>query len=123
MDVQRKPLSERVGKILKFPLLGPKRGAHASGRASVLEARIFERRRRRLAQWINGIWMLLAWAVSAFRVRFAIGHHQVFDAEASIAFVVVVLMPLMLAPKIITAIREAILALRRARTDRKADAL
>jgi hypothetical protein len=123
MDSHRRPLSERVGKILKFPLLRPKRGAHASAHASAIEAQRFELRRRRLAQWLNGLWMLLAWIVSALRLRVAIVHHQVFDVETSIAFVVVLLMPLMLTPKIATAIRDAIVFMRRARKARKADVL
>jgi hypothetical protein len=77
------------------------------------------RRQRRAAAWLNGTWVLLAWTVAVDRLWLAIKHHQVFGAETSIAFLVVVVLPLMRGPKLVRAMWPAAVALRRASAARR----
>src|SRR5258708_35897838 len=107
--MDRNPQVEKAGKILR--LLRPRRPRKAPDGAKVIEARVMESRRRRALTWISGAWVLLAWIVAACRLRSPVMHHEVFGAEAGMAFLVVVVLPLMQAGRIADAAREAVIAL------------
>src|SRR6266404_312847 len=104
MERHRNPQVDATGKVLRFPPISAGRAPTASDVAEVNQARVLRRREKRSALWIDGAWVLLAWIVAVCRLRLAIMQHEVFGAEASMAFLVVVLMPLMRAPRIIAVV-------------------
>ena len=119
MHRQQDPQVETKGKVLRFPSLGAGHAATASHIARVNAAHALQRREQRAAAWIGGAWVLLAWIVAVCRLHLAITQHQVFGAEASMAFLVAVLLPLMRARSIAAAARDALVALRRAWSARR----
>jgi hypothetical protein len=70
---------------------------------------------------MSGAWVSLAWIVSILRLRLAVTHHEVFDFETSLAFLVVVLMPIPYATRIAAAVRAGQSALERIRTARRSE--
>jgi hypothetical protein len=63
--------------------------AKATTRA-VEDPRSVWRRRQRLVRWAEGSWVLLAVALAVHRLWVAVARREVFDAEASMAFTLVV---------------------------------
>ena len=118
MSQHRNP-QERSAKILRFPLLRSRRAVTSADDAEVNDPRVLERRRRRAAAWLGGACGLLAWIVALSRLRFATLHHEVFGVESTMAFLVVVSMPLIHAGRLATSFREALSALRRVSTSRR----
>ena len=113
MDRDRDPPVETTGKVLTFPFHGAEPEVAAAGVAGLDDARAAARRGRLSAAWIDGAWVLLATILAGYRVWIAVAHRQVFGAEASAAFVLVVSMPLIRARRIVAAVGRAVAALRR----------
>ena len=118
MDGHRSPQVEPTGKVVKFPPLALRQKANASG-AKVYQASVLEQRRRRAGKWLDAAWMVLAWIVAAAQLSVAIVHHQIFGTLSSMAFVVVVSLPLLRMGEILGAVRGAMAALKRMRTPRR----
>jgi hypothetical protein len=105
---------EMAGKILKFPRFALRRRGAPSNAAKPHDGHGVVSTQQRAPGWINLTWALLAWSVAMGRVRFAITQHKVFGVEASLAFLVAVLIPLLRAKTIAHVAREVVVALTRA---------
>jgi hypothetical protein len=113
MEPPENPGVETTRKVITFPPPAAETEARAGGAVRVTEAEAM-RRRRQLAQWLDGMWLLFAWILAASRLSFAVSHRQVFGAEASTAFLLVVSMPLIRARRVAAKLRGAISVLRSA---------
>jgi hypothetical protein len=115
MDRHRHSEIEARGNVLKFRPLRAGRPATTADVARAKEEQSLRHREQRLAVWVVRIWMLLAWLVALSRLRLALAHHEVFRADASVAFVVAVIIPIMRIKSIVAVLREAVAAVRRAK--------
>jgi hypothetical protein len=102
------------GKLLTFPQ--PGRAAHAGGVrvTRMTQVASAERRLRQLAEWRGRAWLVLAWMLAADRLHLAIVQREVFGPEASLAFLLAVLMPITHARNIVSALAELARPVRRA---------
>jgi hypothetical protein len=124
MHHHRTPQIESMGKLLAFPVPTRRRGwiEIEDGRAGKLAAASLARKLARSDVWSVRVWLILAWVLAAGRVHLAATQHEVFGLEASLAFVVMVVMPVVRAPNIarvvadgVRALKQQIAGLRRAR--------
>lgn len=61
--------------------------------------------------WLT--WWVMAWAVAASRVRLAAAQYEVFGVEATLAFLVAVVLPLVSVPQLFGMGGDALRSLRR----------
>jgi hypothetical protein len=80
----------------KVVTLRPRAPAPEGGRGAQArpDARKLWSRRQALARWIDAFWVLLASALAASRTWDALERHEVFGLEASVAFVLLVSIPI-----------------------------
>jgi hypothetical protein len=114
MARDREPPVEPTGKVLTFPSADRQPESTEEALARVAAAvRGEPRRGQRWVEWIDGAWVLLASVIAACRVWSAAEHREVFGVQASIAFALVVSVPVILARRILAALRHAGAARRR----------
>lgn len=124
-DRQGIPGVEANGNVVRLRAARSGRAVTESDVARANKERALRNRQDRLAAWCRGTWVLVAWALAVYRLRSAIVLHVVFDAEASLAFLVAVLMPILYGKSLISGVRAALIArkrrgMRRARSQRHA---
>jgi hypothetical protein len=112
MDPRRNPSVAGQGNVLLFPSRSEHRLPKSEG-ARAKEERALRNRQRQMSAWSRTAWLLMAWSVAMFRVGSAIRHREVFGLEASLAFVVVVWMPILYGKSFVGAIRRGIIVVRR----------
>ena len=117
MDRHRNSEIEARGNVLKFRPLRSGRPATTADEARAMEEQL-RHREQQLAVWVVRIWMLLAWLVALSRLRLALAHHEVFRPDASVAFIVAAIIPIMRIKSIVAVLREAMAAVRRAKPGR-----
>jgi len=115
MDRHRVPEVETMGKVLAFPPPGVKGQSTAADVAKFVEARAIHQREQRVLRGVAAVWVVLALAVAAARVLPAVRHSERFGVETSLAFIVLVLAPLVHARGIVATVRSAVERLRGAR--------
>jgi hypothetical protein len=117
MDQRSSRQVEAAGRLLAFR---PRGAEPASpGRPCAPAFRGVVPRREGANPWPGLAWTLLAWLLAVSRVRLAAVQREVFGAEATMAFVVAVLMPVAQGRQIVAAARTTIAALRRVRMGRR----
>jgi hypothetical protein len=81
---------QKTGRVLPFPPV-----ARASARATRVERDVAapDPAQHSRAWWLA--WWSMAWIVAAARVRLAAAQHEVFGVEATLAFLVAVVLPLL----------------------------
>ncbi len=114
MDRHRDPPFEPRGKLL-WIVPRRRRPATTVDVALVQHERAQRRKDERVAAWLRGAWVLMAWIVSVSRLRLGVARHEVFGVESTLAFLVVISLPLLHGRRVVSAVRMAVKALRRAR--------
>ncbi len=119
MASERTPHSERPGKLLLFRRLRSNLPGAASDARTLDAERAARLLRARLALLLTRSWIVAAWLLAALRVHRAVVSREVFGAEASLAFLVAVVVPLARTRAVVSVVGEVAHALRRrrARTD------
>jgi hypothetical protein len=54
------------------------------------------------------LWSLFAWTLAALRLRLAAAHHEVFGVDATLAFLVAVVLPLFFVRTLLRPLRNAL---------------
>jgi hypothetical protein len=120
MERHRSSQAEKGENVLAFRPVRSGNLRRYSGIAPVNEERGLLVREDRLGTWSKGAWVLLAWLLAMSRLLPAARHHDVFDNETSLAFVVAVLMPVLYWRSFVSALRETAVALRKTKAARRA---
>src|SRR5690242_13384491 len=116
MASEREGQRESRGKILLFRRLRFGRSS-TTWEADQLKAdRAARIRRQRVALWFTRFWIVAAWVLAASRVHRAIAAREIFGAEASLAFLIAVVVPLARVRAVASVVGEVATALRRPKT-------
>jgi hypothetical protein len=102
-------IQPKKGKLLAFRA-GP-RSSHSLPAGLTGGAEV-ERRAQLVDHWSAQIWLLLAWLLAAGRLHLAVAEREVFGPEATLAFLLAVVMPIVRARKLARALHTAAQLLR-----------
>ncbi|HTQ05978.1 MAG TPA: hypothetical protein VMI54_19085 [Polyangiaceae bacterium] len=115
MARERDAPREPRGKILLFRRLRSSRSNGASDSDELDPEDAARVRRALIALWFTRAWIVAAWLLAALRVHRAAVTREVFGAEASIAFLVAVAIPLWRVRVVASVVGEVARAFRRRR--------
>jgi hypothetical protein len=106
MAHRRNPEIESKGTLLAFS--HPERsGSEVGGARGMASFATRTRRQQRVARWSGRFWIVLAWMIGANHVELAIARHQVFALQDYLAFLLVVVMPILRSRQILEAFDDA----------------
>jgi hypothetical protein len=113
MDHERDSGEKPPRKVVTLrPRASEGEGPRATARAPE-DPRSAWRRRQRLIRWAEGSWVLLAIALAVHRLWVAVARRAVFDADASMAFALVVTIALLRGKGLLGLVRGFVSALSR----------
>jgi hypothetical protein len=98
---------DRTAKILPFVRPGSQ---PVHPRLPLMAARSHIAWHRRPGFWLA--WWLMAWVVAVSRLRLATVDREVFGFEATFAFLIAIVLPLMAAPRLLEIARDVLARLR-----------
>jgi hypothetical protein len=105
-------IQPKKGKLLAFRARPRSSHALPAGSARGTGCAGVERRVQLADQWSAQIWLLLAWLLAASRLHLAAAEHEVFGPEATLAFLLAVVMPIVRVRKLARALHTAVQLLR-----------